>query len=235
MEPPTDPVDARFQAASDQTLLVSFGDRIAAETHDRVRSLLASLQDAPIAGTRNLHPAYCSLLIKFDPLRTTHEAIEREVRDRIGRQDTTTAAAGRQVEIPLCYGGEFGPDLAPLAELRHLSIDDLIRTHSQAAYTVYFLGFVPGFAYLGTVPDTIAAPRLSSPRRRVEAGSVGIAGRQTGIYPCAVPGGWRLIGRTPLPLFRIDRQPMALLAPGDEVRFRPICGDEFVRIKEADG
>jgi inhibitor of KinA len=231
MQPRTDSLVARFQAASDQTLLVSFGDRIARETHDRVRWLLASLQEAPIAGTRNLHPAYCSLLIKFDPLRTGHEAIEREVRERIAVQEAGTVAAARHVEIPVCYGGEFGPDLDFLAELRHLSIEDLIRTHSQETYTVYFLGFVPGFAYLGAVPDTIAAPRLATPRRRVEAGSIGIAGRQTGIYPCAVPGGWRLVGRTPLSLFRIDREPMALLAPGDEVRFRPISRDEYVRIE----
>jgi KipI family sensor histidine kinase inhibitor len=232
MQPPAEPAVAQFQAASDQTLLVSFGDRIARETLDRVRSLLASLQDDPIAATRNLHPAYCSLLIKFDPLRTSHEAIERAVRDRIVRQGATTPPAGRRVEIPLCYGGEFGPDLIPLAELRHLSVEDLIRTHSHTAYTVYFLGFVPGFAYLGAVPDTIAAPRLSSPRRRVEAGSVGIAGRQTGIYPCAVPGGWRLIGRTPLSLFQVEREPMSLLGPGDEVRFRPIGEDEFARIRQ---
>jgi inhibitor of KinA len=132
----------------------------------------------------------------------------------------------------VCYGGDFGPDLAQLASQRGLSVEDFIRIHSQTHYTVYFLGFVPGFVYLSMVPDEIAAPRLAAPRQRVEAGSVGIAGRQTGIYPCAVPGGWQLIGRTPLSMFRTDRDPMALLACGDEVRFRPIGPDEYVRIEE---
>ena len=117
--------------------------------------------------------------------------------------------------------------------MQSLSPEDLIRIHAQTLYTVYFLGFVPGFAYLGVVPDAIAAPRLASPRQRVEAGSVGIAGRQTGIYPCAVPGGWQLIGRTPLGMFRADREPMSLLACGDEVKFRPIQRDEYVQIERS--
>ena len=222
---------ARFEYASDRTLLISFGEQIAREAHQRVRALLGSLQNVPIAATLNLHPAYCSLLIKFDPRRTTHQDVEHEARDRIARADPLTAADVRQMEIPVCYGGDFGPDLAGLAELRRLPIEEVIRLHSQATYTVYFLGFVPGFAYLGTVSDAIAVPRLSSPRRRVEAGSVGIAGHQTGIYPCPVPGGWRLIGRTPLSMFRLERDPMSLLAAGDQVRFLPISGDQYVRIE----
>jgi inhibitor of KinA len=229
---PATSLGARFVCASDQTLLVSFGDEITRETHQQVLALAASLQDEPIVGTLNIHPAYCSLLIKFDLRRTTREQIEREVRQRIPRVDPAAAVPRRQVEIPVCYGGDFGPDLASLAELRRLSIEELIRLHSQSAYTVYFLGFVPGFAYLGTVPEAITAPRLASPRRRVEAGSVGIAGRQTGIYPCPVPGGWQLIGRTPLSMFRTDRDPMALLACGDEVRFLPIGREEFARIEK---
>ena len=229
----TDSQAASLVRASDQTLLVSFGDRITPEAHQRVVALTASLQDQPIAGVLNLHPAYCSLLIKFDLRRTRHEEIERLVQDRMRGAQPALAAAPRQVEIPVCYGGDFGPDLASLAALRRLRVDDLIRIHSQTAYTVFFLGFVPGFAYLGTLPDAIAAPRLSSPRRRVEAGSVGIAGRQTGIYPCPVPGGWNLIGRTPLSMFRIDRDPMALLACGDQVRFLPIGREEFDRMQKA--
>jgi inhibitor of KinA len=224
--------DARFQRASDQSLLVSFGDQITREAHQRVRALLASLQSDPIAATVNLHPAYCSLLIKFDARRTTHEDVEREARERLARADWLEAAPVRQVAVPVCYGGDFGPDLAGVAHLHRLPIEDLIRIHSDETYTVYFLGFVPGFAYLGTVPDAIAAPRLSSPRQRVEAGSVAIAGRQTGIYPCPVPGGWRLIGRTPLAMFRADRDPMSLLAPGDQVRFLPISREQYVRIEK---
>jgi len=225
---------ASFLRASDQTLLVSFGDEISHEAHQQVRALAASLTGEPIAGTLNIHPAYCSLLIKFDLRRTTHQDVERELRERLLQSDLVAAAPPRQVQIPVCYGGDFGPDLAQLAGQRGLSVEDFIRIHSQTSYTVYFLGFVPGFVYLSMVPDEIAAPRLAAPRQRVEPGSVGIAGRQTGIYPCAVPGGWQLIGRTPLSMFRTDRDPMALLACGDEVRFRPIGPDEYSRI-EKDG
>jgi len=225
---------ASFLRASDQTLLVSFGDHISHEAHQQVRALAGSLSGEPIAGTLNIHPAYCSLLIKFDLRRTTHQEVEREVRERLLRVDRAPATTPRQVQIPVCYGGEFGPDLAQLAGQHGLSVEDVIRIHAQAPYTVYFLGFVPGFAYLSMVPDAIAAPRLAVPRQRVEPGSVGIAGRQTGIYPCAVPGGWQLIGRTPLSMFRTDRDPMALLECGDEVRFHPIDSDEYHRI-EKDG
>jgi inhibitor of KinA len=231
MKPATVAPGARFECASDQTVLVSFGDQISLEAHGRVRALLASLQNEPVAGTVNLHPAYCSLLIKFDPRRTTHQHLERELRERTARMGPGPAGSRRQVEIPVCYDADFGPDLSSLAELRGLLIGDLIRIHSQQTYTVFFLGFVPGFAYLGTVPEAIAAPRLASPRRRVEAGSVGIAGHQTGVYPFPVPGGWQIIGKTPLSMFRADRDPMSLLAVGDEVRFRPIPVGEYVRIE----
>jgi len=214
-------------------LLVSFGNQITREANQQVYRLAAALQDDPIDGVLNLHPAYCSLLLKFDSRLTTHEAVERALNLRLHRK-RPIAATARSLEIPVCYDGECGPDLASLAQLRGLTVEDLIRIHSEAIYTVYFLGFVPGFAYLGTVPDEIAAPRLSAPRRRVEPGSVGIAGRQTGIYPCAVPGGWQLVGRTPLSMFRSDRNPMALLACGDEVRFRPISRDEYVRIEKGE-
>jgi inhibitor of KinA len=233
LDPATAPLGAALLRASDQTLLVSFGEQITREASQQVHLLAGALQHEPIDGMLNLHPAYCSLLIKFDPRRTTHEAVERALRQRLSRGARAAAATPRQVEVPLCYEDEFAPDLASLAELRRLSVEELIRMHSQTTYTVYFLGFVPGFAYLGTVPEAIAAPRLASPRRRVEAGSLGIAGRQTAIYPCAVPGGWQLIGRTPWSMFRTDRDPMALLACGDEVQFRPISRDEFARIKES--
>jgi inhibitor of KinA len=227
------PAQAQFFCASDRTLLVSFGERIGHQPHRRVRGLLASLQHEPLAAVLNLHPAYCSLLIRFDPCRASHPELQEEICDRLARLGADPDAAARQVDVPVCYGGEFGPDLEELAALAGLTEQEVVRLHSQTTYTAYFLGFVPGFAYLGEVPEQIAASRLAAPRRRVECGSVGIAGRQTGIYPCAVPGGWRLIGRTPLSLFRPDRDPMSLLLPGDEVRFRPISPDEYVRAREA--
>ena len=171
---------------------------------------------------RNLHPAYCSLLIKFDPLLTDHATVERAVRERAAAMEQIVLPEPRVVEIPVSYGGESGPDLEDVARLCGLGVDEVIRIHSQARYLVYFLGFVPGFAYLGGLPDSIAAPRLPAPRKRVEAGSVGIAGSQTGVYPVPTPGGWRIIGRTSLTMFDANREPASLLALGDEVRFRPI-------------
>ena len=194
-----------FQYASDQTLQVSLGDAIALETHHRVRKLLRLLQAEAMPGVRNLHPAYCSLLIKFDPLLTDHATVERTVRERAAAMDQIVLPDPRVVEIPVSYGGESGPDLEDVAHLCGLGVEDVIRIHSQARYLVYFLGFVPGFAYLGGLPDSIAAPRLPAPRKRVEAGSVGIAGSQTGVYPVPTPGGWRLIGRTPLTMFDANR------------------------------
>jgi len=223
---------ASFLRASDQALLVSFGERISLESHQQVLALAAALQSKPIAAAVNLHPAYCSLLIRFDACRASHEDIEREVLERMAQAPAQAAGTPREIEIPVCYGGDFGPDLEALAQLRGLQRHDVIRIHSDTEYVAYFLGFVPGFAYLGTVPEAIEAPRLASPRRRVEAGSVGIAGRQTAVYPCAVPGGWQLIGRTPLSMFRADREPMSLLGCGDRVRFRPISPEEYARIEQ---
>jgi inhibitor of KinA len=192
-----------------------------------VVKLLRSLEADPPAGLRNLHPAYASLLMQFDPGVTSHERLEAVVGERVEHLDSVELPPPAMVEIPVCYGGELGPDLANVAELHGLPPEEVIRLHSGASYTVYFLGFVPGFAYLGGLPDAIATPRLAAPRKRVEPGSVGIAGQQSGVYPFPTPGGWRLIGKTPLAVFRADRPHMSLLAIGDQVRFRPIGIEEF--------
>jgi inhibitor of KinA len=202
--------------------MASFGDAISLETNAQVMKLLRDLERRPIPGVRNLHPAYCSLLIVFDPCVTDHEELEDRIRGRVEALESVELPAPRVVEIPVRYGGEFGPDLEGVAELHGVSPAEVVRIHSSGTYHVYFLGFVPGFAYLGGLPDAIATPRLAVPRKVVAPGSVGIAGNQTGVYPRPTPGGWRLIGRTPLELFRADRDPMSLVALGDEVRFVPI-------------
>jgi inhibitor of KinA len=223
---------AQFQPASDQSLLAYFGDAITAEAGERVRKLLRLLESQPLPGVRNLHPAYASLLIKFDPLRTDHAALEAALAGYLARLDAVRLPEPRRVEIPVCYGGEFGPDLADLAALHGLTPQQVVDAHASASYSVCFLGFVPGFAYLAGLPDALATPRLPTPRRAVPAGAVGIAGHQTGVYPCPTPGGWRLIGRTPLQMFRADRAEMSLLAIGDRVRFLPISAQRF---RELDG
>jgi inhibitor of KinA len=195
--------------ASDCSVLVTFGG---VETYPHVLSLFRSLRAQPLAGVRNLHPAYGSLLIEFDSLRLTHQAMHDCLSQRVF--DTQEPAPAKLVTIPVHYNG---PDLADVARLHQLSEAQVIDLHTSTDYTVYFLGFVPGFAYLGMLPEQLATPRLPDPRAHVPPGSVGLADRQTGIYPVSTPGGWRLIGRTPLPIT------VGLLEPGDQVRFEPLA------------
>jgi KipI family sensor histidine kinase inhibitor len=213
---------ARFQPASDRSLSVYFGETIALDSHERVRQLLRLLELEPIPGVRNLHPAYCSLLVNFDVLKLSHDELEIILRRYLGRLEDVRLPEPRQMEIPVSYGGEFGPDLDEVATICGITPAQAIGLHTSVTYVVYFLGFVPGFAYLGELPAALATPRLTTPRRSVPPGSVGIAGNQTGVYPFATPGGWRLIGRTPIAMFRPDRTDMSFLSIGDRVRFTPI-------------
>lgn len=221
----------RFQRASDQSLLIYFDHQISLAAHEQLRKLLRLLELQPISGIRNLHPAYCSLLIKFDPLTTRHEQLESALRSYLQRLGDIDLPDPRQVEIPVCYGGDFGPDLGDVAKQLGIATDRVIDLHCSATYLVYFLGFVPGFAYLGELSPALVIPRLAAPRRKVPAGSVGIAGNQTGVYPFSTPGGWRLLGRTPVQLFRSDRQQLSLLSIGDRVRFIPISAERFVQLE----
>jgi len=218
----------RFQAASDQALLVYLGEEIGAAAHERVVQLLRLLQQEPLAWIRNIQPAYCSLLITFDAVTVDHTEVQEKLSEYESRADKMPAGKARLVEVPVCYGGEFGPDLDDVAAQRGMLPEKVVELHFARTYHAYFLGFAPGFAYLGDLAEELAAPRLQTPRKEVAAGSVGIAGRQTAVYPFATPGGWRLIGRTPLEIFRKDREPMGLIAIGDQVRFRPITKAEFL-------
>ena len=217
----------RFRAASDQAVLVYLGEEIGLASHQRVCKLLRLLQEEPLAWVRNLQPAYCSLLVSFDLSQVDHREVETTLRHYEQRAEEKALPEPRTVEIPVCYGGEFGPDLDELAATHKLSAARVIELHTSRTYHAYFLGFAPGFAYLGDLAPEIAMPRLATPRKKVAAGSVGIAGTQTAVYPFATPGGWRLIGRTPLEMFRKEREPMGMISMGDEVRFRAITREEF--------
>jgi KipI family sensor histidine kinase inhibitor len=220
-----------FKPSSDQSLLVYFGHAITLQAHERVRRLLRLLELEPIAGIRNLHPAYCSVLVKFDALKLQRGELEAILRKYLERLEEVSLPEPRQVEIPVCYGGEYGPDLSDVAAMHGMTPAQAIEIHSSTSYRVYFLGFVPGFAYLGELPEALVTPRLATPRRRVPAGSVGIAGSQTGVYPFATPGGWRLVGRTPKAMFRTDRDGLSLLSIGDRVRFTPISVERFAALE----
>jgi KipI family sensor histidine kinase inhibitor len=215
----------------DAALLVEFADEIGEAANNRVNILDAALSgssvSAPRAGIIETVPAYASLLIEYDPLVLSYAELAQHVLERLAEAgehgwQAGRAQAGAVKEVPVFYGGDDGPDLAELAARQGLAPEEVVRIHSGQLYTVYMLGFSPGFPYLGVVPESIAAPRLSTPRTSVPAGSIGIAGRQTGIYPQATPGGWRLIGRTDLVLFDPQRDPPAYFAPGDRVRFVPV-------------
>jgi len=219
--------ETRFQAASDQSLLVYFGEKISVECSEQVRRLLRLLEEEPIAGVRNIHPAYCSLLVNFDALKWRHKNLEKKLREYLQRLEEVKLPPPHEVEIPVCYGGEFGPDLQEVAALHGMMADQIIDLHTSRSYLVYFLGFVPGFAYLGELPEALVTPRLATPRKKVPAGSVGIAGNQTGVYPVETPGGWRLLGRTPARMFQTDRAELSLVSIGDRVRFMPISREQF--------
>jgi KipI family sensor histidine kinase inhibitor len=209
-----------IRAASDHSVLVSFGESISGDLQEKTLRLFSALRGLQF---RNIHPGYASVLVSFDPLKTTHAEVERQIEKILGRLDAVLVPEPRHIEIPVSYGGVDGPDIGDVAALNGMSAEEVIRIHSSAEYRVFFLGFSPGFPYLGGMPESIAAPRLSTPRPRVPAGSIAIGGRQTGIYPLSSPGGWRIIGRTPLELFRPDGEPPTLLQMGDRVRFRPVC------------
>jgi KipI family sensor histidine kinase inhibitor len=224
---------AQFQRASDQSLLIYFGQQITLDAHEHVRKLLRLLESEPVPGIRNLHPAYCSVLLKFDARKWRHAELEEILKQYLGRLADVTLPEPRQVEIPVCYGGEHGPDLNDVSAMHAMTPQQVIELHSSPTYLVYFLGFVPGFAYLGELPQALATPRLATPRRRVPPGSVGIAGSQTGVYPVATPGGWRLLGRTPISMFRPDQNALSLLSLGDRVRFAPISAKQFAALERA--
>ena len=221
MKPP------EIRVAGDSALLVDFGGRISPESSRRVDDLVGHLAESPDPDVVNIQPAYSSVLVCFDARRTDHASLAGRLRGLLAEGERLAPPPVRIREIPVCYGGEFGPDLGAVAAAAGLSPEDAAAAHAGAEYLVCFLGFMPGFAYLSGLPAPLVVPRLAVPRRVVPAGSVGIAGPQTGVYPVSSPGGWRLIGRTPLVMFDAAREPMSHLALGDRVRFRPIPPEEF--------
>jgi len=214
----------RLHHSGDGLVLVEFESAIAPEINRRAVALAGAIRAARVPGVRDVVPAYSSVGVHVDPLRFDPAALDAVVSHA---WDTAAGAEppARVVDIPVWYGGPFGPDLADVAAFAGCSGDEVIARHAGGRYRVYMLGFLPGFAYLGGVDVSIAMPRHASPRTSVPAGSVGIAGQQTGVYPCDSPGGWRLIGRTPSVMFDLTRPEPALLAPGDLVRFVPIPHD----------
>lgn len=222
-------MEPRVRTFGEAALLVEFGERADLELNARVHALARALEADRPPMLRSLVPGYVSLLIEFDPLQADLATMADRVRERVQEVDPASGSVGRTRTIPTVYGGECGPDLEDVAAQLGLDPDEVVAQHTAAELTVYMLGFSPGFPYLGDLPATLALPRRATPRERVPVGSVAIAERQTGIYSREMPGGWHLLGRTPVALFDEGHDPPAYLAPGDHVRFVAIAAGEWDR------
>jgi len=219
---------ARYLPLGDCALLIEFGNTINPTANRKVISLDQAIARAGIKGIEETVPTYRSLLVRYDPTKIAYGQLIARVKDLEDTMEKSSPEAiGRVVTIPVVYGGEYGPDLGFVAQCHGLAEEQVVKLHSGQKYRVYMLGFVAGFPYMGEVADEIATPRLETPRVKVPAGSVGIAEKQTGIYSCEAPGGWRIIGRTPLRLFNPHQEPPTLLEPGDIVTFEPISENAF--------
>lgn len=224
----------------DTALMLVCGDVVDESVYRRVHAAWRTLQAEPLPAVTELVPAYTTVTLFYDPTVAVQEGaaetgiidwLTAKVRERLKNPPKTEKSKPRSIEIPICYGGEFGPDLGQVAKHAKLSPEEVIKRHGKADYVVYLIGFAPGFPYLGGLPDELNTPRHAKPRMNVAPGSVGIAGNQTGIYPLGTPGGWNLIGRTPLKLFVPARNPPVLLCAGDRVKFRTISSEEFAKLE----
>ena len=223
-----------LRLVGDRGVLIEYGDAIDPEINRRVRIMAAALKEAPredrLAGVEEVIPTYRSLLINYDPLTTDPGRIKRGLENLETRLGSIVIPEPEKVEIPVCYGGELGPDLEFVARHTGLETEEIIRRHSAPLYQIYMIGFTPGFPFLGGMDESLTTPRLSTPRTLVPAGSVGIANNQTGMYPIDSPGGWQLIGRTPLRLFRPEKENPFLYRAGDLIEYNPISRPEFDRL-----
>ncbi|MBI5251692.1 MAG: 5-oxoprolinase subunit PxpB [Desulfomonile tiedjei] len=221
---------AVLRLMGDRGLLVEYGDSISPDINVKVRTMAMVIADENPDGVVEVIPTYRSLLIVYDPLVTDIMTLEEALQSMEIRLDQLEIPPPSTVEIPVLYGGDNGPDIEFVADAHNMTAEDVIRIHSGAEYQVYMIGFTPGFPYLGGLPEELHTPRLESPRSLVLAGSVGIANNQTGIYPVDSPGGWRLIGRTPLKLFNPLKENPFLYRAGDMIKFVRISEQEYHRI-----
>ena len=224
---------ARFLTAGDMAISVELGGSITPAIHRRVLALLVAIQKESLPEIIDVVPAYRSILVKYNPLKSSLSDMEKLLRLLEERLDVNPIESDeRIIELPVVYGGKYGPDLNYVAEHNLLSPKQVIQIHSNITYPVYMMGFSPGFPYLGGIPERISTPRLETPRTAIAAGSVGIADNQTGIYPTASPGGWRIIGRTPIQLFNPTANPPTVVEVGNSVRFIPISEETFKEIEK---
>ena len=223
----------RIRPAGDQALLVEFGAEISPQINRRVHEFARRATVRTIPGIGEIVPSYSSVLVYYDTQLLSFPGAVSWVKEFLAPQPLEIEPISQAKEVPILYGGEFGPDISFVADHNQITIEEVIRLHKGERYLVYVVGFSPGFAAMGTLPSKIQAPRLASPRTKVPAGSVGIGGAQTGIYAVESPGGWQLIGRTPLALFDLRQNPPSFFQAGDYARFYPIDEKEFLKISKS--
>lgn len=233
-------IDFHIKPLGDSALIVELGQGIDIAIHEKVKSFSTLLTNNPFKGLIEFVPAYNNITVYYNPYEVhmanpnsllAYENVSRQIEHLVQQITIGNKQDTRIVEIPVCYGGEFGPDLEHVANFNNMSTEEVIRIHSESDCLVYMLGFAPGFPFMGGMDERIATPRKETPRLSIPIGSVGIAGKQTGIYPLETPGGWQLIGRTPLDLFLPHMSPPTLLQAGDKIQFVPISSNEYNELK----
>lgn len=229
-------MNTRYLLAGDKSIVVEFGDLISEEINKKVVSLMEAIENSAINDfIDEMIPTYRSLMINYNPLKIDFDSLLKEVKLLEKNIKSSGAIKKNIIEIPVLYGGEYGPDIENVAKHNNLSIEEVIKIHIEKEYLIYMLGFTPGFPYLGGMDERIETPRLKIPRTKIPGGSVGIASKQTGVYPIDSPGGWQLIGRTPLKLYDPDKESPILLKAGNYIKFIPITKEEFDKLSAENG
>lgn len=223
-----------FYALGDSAIVIQLGDQIDPIINAKIRSICEWLDEYTFEGFVEYVPAYTTVTIYYQPWKIGYEELSEMIGEMLNEISGTSELRNKVIEIPVSYGGVGGPDLEIVASHNNLTVQEVVSLHSNINYLVYMIGFAPGFPYLGGLDQKISTPRKANPRSKIPAGSVGIAGMQTGIYPIETPGGWQIIGRTPIALFDLERASPSLLKAGDFVRFKPITEEEFINFTPGD-
>lgn len=224
--------DVRYLVSGDCGVSVEFGNEISPDINKKIRAFKVALEKSDIEGIVETVPTYRSLLVQYKPELIRFKELTEKFEGLMGSLDNIEIPPPTVIEIPVFYGGEMGPDIENVAEHNKKTVDEVIKIHTSEDYLIYMLGFIAGFPYLGGMSKEIATPRLKSPRVKIDGGSVGIAGEQTGVYPVDSPGGWQLIGRTPLKLYDADREKPILLEAGQYIRFKSVSEEEYIAIEK---
>ncbi|AVP54771.1 allophanate hydrolase [Clostridium tetani] len=225
--------ETKYLTAGDKALTIEYGNEISEDISSKVRSMMVALEINKIDGIVEIVPTYRSLMVHYNPLIIGYDKLVNKVKSLENKLQDISLPEPEVIEIPTVYGGEYGPDIGNVAKHNKITVEEVVKIHSSKEYLIYMLGFTPGFPYLGGMNGKIATPRLKSPRTKINKGSVGIAGSQTGIYPIDSPGGWQLIGKTPLKLYEPNREVPILLKAGNYIKFVPIFEGEYKSIEKA--